>query len=303
MKTVVSHPVPGTEIALPVITVQGARPGKTLLVSAGVHGDEFEGIQAIFDVVEALDPAEMSGSLVAVPVANPPAFWNVSRTSPLDDGNLARVFPGNPDGATTERIAACFDRDILSRADFYLDLHSGGIKWAMPTLVGFSAANQLAREAAAIFGAPAIWAHDTIAPGRTISAALDRGIPALYAEARGGGRIHPEDLALYRRGILQLLRHLEILPGPAQAVPPALQLAGDGNIDAGFVASQRGFLTSLVGLLDFVLPGDELGILRDLCGRTLDVITAPRAGVVVLIHACPTVHPGEPLFLLTDRIS
>ena len=82
---------PARNISLPVLLVRGSRPGKRLVVTAAVHGDEYEGVRAIYDVVRGLDPAVMSGDFLSVPVANPPAFWNGTRSSPLDDGNLARA--------------------------------------------------------------------------------------------------------------------------------------------------------------------------------------------------------------------
>lgn len=286
-------------LALPVLVVRGAHAGPVLLVSAGVHGDEYEGIQAIFDVFETLDPDRMHGSLIATPVANPPAFWNGTRVSPLDGGNLARVFPGDAAGGPTQAIAWCFGQRLLPLADFYLDLHSAGVKWLMPTLVGYHAGDLAAEGAAEAFGAPVIWRHASMAPGRTVSAASARGVPSLYVEGRGAGRIHPDDLAVYREGILRLMRHLGILEGALAPRPPRLRLAGDGNIDEGVPARRRGFLTPRVELLQQVGAGELLGTLHDEWGRRIDEFHAPRAGVVVLIHACPLVEPGEPLFLIT----
>ena len=149
------------------------------------------------------------------------------------------------------------------------------------------------------FGAPVIWAHDVIAPGRTISSARDRGIPWLYSEARGAGRIHPEDLAVYRTGVVNLLRHLRILPGEPVAGPPAYFLWGDGNIDASITTTKQGFLQPAVELLESVSQGQLLGTLLDLHGRTLEQYTAPRAGIVAMIHICPVIRGGDPLFLIT----
>ena len=81
-------------IQLPILLVRGSHEGAALVVTAGIHGDEYEGVRAIFDVVETLDPAAMRGDLIAVPVSNPPAFWAGTRRNPLDGVNLARVFPG-----------------------------------------------------------------------------------------------------------------------------------------------------------------------------------------------------------------
>jgi uncharacterized protein len=288
----------GHRIELPVILVRGSKPGPTLAVTAGIHGDEFEGVRAIYDVVEQLDPASMSGDLLCVPVANPPAFWAVSRCSPLDGRNLARVFPGKIDGAITEAIAHTIDCEILAHADFFLDLHSAGVRFLMPTLVGYDCADIRAEAAARIFGAPVIWAHDAVAPGRSVSAASARGIPWLYTEARGAGRIHPEDLAIYRRGILNLLRHLKIVSGEPDAPPPGHVLYGEGNIDASISTERSGFLVPEVELLDRVTKGQRLGTLLDLWGTPQERFTSHRDGVVALIHVCPVVSSNDPLFLI-----
>ena len=284
---------------LPVILVRGGKAGLTLVITAGIHGDEYEGVRAIFDLVEQLNPASMAGDLICVPVANPPAFWAVSRCSPLDGRNLARVFPGSGVGSITEAIAYTIDREILVHADFFLDLHSAGVRFLMPTMVGYDATDARAEAAARIFGAPVIWAHNVVAPGRSVSAASARGIPWLYTEARGAGRVHPADLAVYRRGILNLLQHLAILPGEPEASPPDHFLYGDGNVDSSITTLRSGFLIPEVELLDSVVTGQRLGVLLDLWGRPQEHFTAPRDGVVALIHICPVVNGHDPLFLIT----
>jgi uncharacterized protein len=289
----------GHEVELPVIWVRGATPGRTLVVTAGIHGDEYEGIRAIFDVVRDLNPASMSGDLLCIPVANPPAFWAVARSSPLDGANLARVFPGTSGGSITEAVAHAIDNEILPRADFFLDLHSAGVRCLMPTMVGYDAADSRAEAAARIFGAPVIWAHDAIAPGRSVSAAAARGIPWLYTEARGAGRIHPEDLEVYRRGIVNLLRHLRVLPDEPEPQPIERHLYGEGNVDASVTTNRSGFLIPEVELLETVVRGQKLGTLVDLHGRALEHYTASRDGVVALIHVCPAVSSRDPLFLIT----
>src|SRR5262245_17819492 len=95
----------GSPIELPVLVVRGAAAGKTLLATAGVHGDEFEGMAAIRQFYESLDPARLVGTFVAAPTANPPAYEAGLRTNPDDRQDLARVFPGDPAGTVTEQIA------------------------------------------------------------------------------------------------------------------------------------------------------------------------------------------------------
>jgi len=289
----------GHTISLPVLMARGVSSGPTLLVSAGVHGDEYEGVRTIFDVFDLLDPAVMTGNFLAIPVMNPPAFWNISRTSPLDHANLARVFPGSAEGTPTEAIAFQIDQQILPLADFYIDLHSGGVKCAMPTLIGYLERDAAAAAAAEVFGAPVIWCHPNVPPGRTVSAAKDRGIPCLYAEARGAGRIDLGDLECYRRGVSNVMKHLGILSGQPDVPSNATRLYGDGNVDESVSSPVRGFLVSRVALLETVMKGQVLGALVDISGVELQEFCAPCDGVVVLIHECPIVQPDEPLFLVT----
>ena len=288
-------------VELPVIVVRGARAGKTLVVTAGVHGDEYEGVRTIFDIVDELDPAVMSGDLLCVPVVNPPAFWAGTRSSPVDGKNLARVFPGAPDGTISEQIAFCLGREVIAKADLYLDLHSAGVKIEMPTLIGYDLEDPRGREAALAFGAPILWGSPYDAPGRTVSLAKSLNIPALYAEARGAGRIDPEDLALYRRGVRNLMRYLGILDGAPEVPPIEWDLAGGGDLDGSISGSSRGFLIPKIRLLDRVRRGDELGAIVDLHGCVLETLVADRDGIVVLIHAFPVVGPVEPLFFITGE--
>lgn len=286
-------------VALPVLLARGQKAGPTLVVSAGVHGDEYEGVRAIYEVFEALNPALMSGDLLAVPVVNPPAFWSGTRSSPADGANLARVFPGLAAGTISHRIAHVFGRQIIARASFYLDLHSGGVAFRMPSMVGYAAHDPRGRAAAEIFGAPVIWGHPKLEAGRTISFAASLDLPWLYTEARGAGRIHPEDLAMMKNGIGNLLQHLGILPG-VPAVTRPIRLYGNGNTDGGLSATQAGFLMTHVGILDAVPAGHCLGTLVDLLGAPLEKYLAPVAGVVGLIREFPVVAAGDPLFLIAQ---
>src|SRR5258706_158289 len=102
-------------LSLPVLLARGARGGRTLVTTANIHGDEYEGVRAIFEVFDELDTGEMSGNWLAVPVANPPAFWNASRTSPIHCVKLARAFPGAaPAGNRKSRRGTAGDSGRLS---------------------------------------------------------------------------------------------------------------------------------------------------------------------------------------------
>jgi uncharacterized protein len=293
--------IPG--LRLPVLLVRGRNPGKTLVATAAVHGDEYEGVRAILDTFACLNPSEMSGDFLSVPVANPPAFWAGTRTSPLDGGNLARFFPGRLNAGPTTTIAYYLANSLIVHADFFLDLHSGGVKLLMPTMVGYDATDARAQAAALVFGTSVVWAHPDIPPGRTVSFAKSQGISWLYTEARGGGRIDPDDLRLLSNGIRNLLRHLQILPGTPDTVPVTFHLYGEGDIDRSIVSSTRGFLISRVKLLQQVTAGEELGRTVDLHGHVLEIFHAAQDGVVGLLREWPVVEVGDIVFLVTGFYS
>ena len=285
-------------MSIPVLVARGAVDGPVLVVSANVHGDEYEGVRAVYETFDELDPTQMAGDLIAVPVLNPPAFRAGTRTSPLDGANLARTFPGKPDGTPSEQLAWGFSHSILARASFYLDLHSGGVKFRMPSMAGFYSADPRASAAAEIFGASVIWGHPVIAPGRTVSFATDRNIPWIYTEARGAGRVHPDDLKMMKRGIRNLLLHLGILKGEPERVPIEFRLTGEGNTDVGSTATQSGFLINRVSMLQKVKAGELLGVLVDLMGETLEEYRAPQDGLIGLIREFPIVEANDVLYLL-----
>lgn len=246
---------------LPVLLANGSQPGPVLAVTAAVHGDEFEGVRSVLDFFAEIAIEQLSGTLIAVPVVNVPAFRAGERRSPEDALDLARIFPGDPGGTSSQRRAALLAERVIARADFYLDLHSGGVLYEMPAMVGCDSGDERACAAAEAFGAPVVWVHDVVHPGRTVSFAKSVGVPWLYTEARGGGRIEPKDVQIMKRGIANLMRHLKMLPGAPEPSQSALHLRGDGNTDGGVHATCDGFLVSDVTILQEVQAGDVLGAL------------------------------------------
>ena len=293
----------GQPVVIPVLIAKGAESGQRLVVLGGVHGDEYEGPSAIATLIGALDPATLRGEIVAVPVANPPAFALSQRASPLDGLNLARTFPGLPAGSVTQRIAHVLTEEVLAKADFLIDLHSSGTHIEMPLLVGYrvgaTAASRTSREAALRFGAPVVWGHASVAPGRSLSGPDSRGVPWLYTESPGGGWLNPHTAAVYRQGVVNVLRYLGMLPGDAPRCTPTHELCGDGDVDTSLAAPVAGWLWHEIALLDSVERGQLLGTIRDTRGEVTCRVCAPAAGRVVLRRATPSVAAGDLLYLVT----
>jgi N-alpha-acetyl-L-2,4-diaminobutyrate deacetylase len=112
-------------VMIPITVIRNGE-GPTALLTGGNHGDEYEGPIALLKLANSLKPSEVSGRVILVPAMNYPAFRAARRTSPIDAGNLNRIFPGRPDGSVTEKIADYFQRFLLPLADVVLDYHSGG---------------------------------------------------------------------------------------------------------------------------------------------------------------------------------
>lgn len=296
----------GVQIGLPLMIANGTRPGKTLVAIAAVHGDELEGVQAIQDVFRDLDTDEMSGRLVAVPVANLPAFRAVQRLSPVDSLNLARTFPGNKSGSVTERIAHYLGELILPEADLFLDLHSAADS-LMPTMAGYDAgasdAARLSKEAAFRTGLPVLWGHPDLGPGRSISAAADRGIPWLYVESSSGGRVSPIELPYYIDAILNLLGHMKIIDRDPAVSLPGLHLYGSGDVDHIQSVNTSGFFVQKVGLLDLVDEDQLIAEVRDLYGDVIEEIRTRRPGYVAVLRSNPLVSPGDPVCLIAETVT
>lgn len=299
--------VDGSVWRLPLLAAKSVEPGPTLVVLAAVHGDEYEGVEAIPLVFDVVDPAALRGTLVMVPACNLPAYEAAQRSSPIDGLNLARVFPGRANGTVTEQIAYTLTEQLFRHADFLIDLHSGGVAYEIPTLIGYlhddGELGQRSRAAAEAFGAPVMWGHPLPIPaGRSISAAMALDVPWLYTEAPGGGYARQQDVACFRQGVLNVMHHLGMLAGSPQAPERPVHLVGDGNLDIVTLAPVGGYFRPAAKVLDSVQRGDLLGSILDFFGKTIATITSESDGVVIMMRRIHRVHVGEGLAQVTNTL-
>ncbi|MCU6709720.1 succinylglutamate desuccinylase/aspartoacylase family protein [Paenibacillus sp. J5C_2022] len=299
------------EGTIPLRVVKGASAGPTLLILAAVHGDEYDGVQTVVELCNELTPEKINGTVLMVPITNKLSYEGISRETPLDGRNLAREFPGNPEGTYTQRLAWHLDQTLLAKADFLLDFHSGGMIASVPTLVGYyhndkHEHGRRSRAAAEAFGVDTIWAHSTVGPGRTVSSATDRGIPWLYTETEGGRRVCIEGQQQYRKGTYRLLHHLDMLREPeawlSEEACPAIKyrLYGDGNFDLSLTSKEEGFFIPSVKLLDEVKAGDLIGIIYGLFGEIKEKVISPQDGIMIGITVMPKVDKGGVICAITQ---
>ncbi len=296
----------GSAWRLPLLYVTGVTSGPILVVTAAVHGNEYEGVEAIPRIFEQVQPDLLHGTLVMIAACNMPAYEAGIRNSSIDGLNLARVFPGDAEGTITQRIAYWMAHKLIKPADFFIDLHSGGVESNIPTLIGYlhsdDALGKKSQAAAKAFGAPVLWGHPPpVPPGRSISAATEFGVPWLYTETPGGGRATPDDVACYIEGVFNVMKHLGMVPGEPQPRPMIHHLVGDGNLDVVISSPAAGFFQPDVALLDEVGVGQRLGTVQDFFGQVTAEVTADRDGVVIFLRRLPRVNVGDRLVQVTGQ--
>lgn len=285
--------------------LRAATPGPVLAVLGGVHGDELEGVTAARQVGQRLSDRPgglVKGAVRIVPVSNPPAFAARSRCSPVDGANLARVFPGRPDGTVSERIAHVLTTEVIAGSDLLVDLHSAGAAFEMPVFAGYVADAATAEEAGAAayaFAAPVVWEHHGSGPGRSMSAAEDLGIPSIYVEGSGGGGLRGADLDVYVAGVLRLCAAYGVIEGePDPPLEPVVLRGEAGDTDALISATAQGYCVTRVISGEVVLRGTVLADILDEDGRLTQQVRAPRAGTVMMLRRGAEIAPGDGIAML-----
>ncbi len=289
--------VPGTPIEMPVTVVNGSAPGPRLAITAGVHGGEYPGIEAAIRTAAGLEARSVRGAVVIVHIVDVPAFAARSiYICPLDGKNPNRLFPGRAGGTASERLAHTLFTDVIAPSDAYVDLHGGDINEALVPFTitvasGNAAVDARAQELARVYGIR--YVVQGRVGGGTYSAAAQRNIPAILAEAGGQGLLDEASLAVHLRGLRNVMRHLRLIDGAPEPVDPVTMLT------LHWVTSQHtGLFYVEVTPGQHVESGRRVGEIRDYFGRPRAEIRAPAAGVVLFTVTTPATNPNDPLFAI-----
>lgn len=286
-------PVPGCA-PLDVWAVNGVGPGKTLVVTAGVHGCEYIGPTAARRLAEELDPSKMSGRAIILPMLNPTGFFQgAKQVMPEDGKNLNREFPGDTDGTYTQRTAAAIERALYPLADFIADLHGGDVYEELTPLVFFPAAagEKVEREslaAACALTAPLLVASS--AKNGLYSRAAQLGVPSLLLERGCRGLWSAEEEKAVLDDLRRLLIHLGILEGE-------IKRAEQREIrDAVYEeAPSRGCWRPAVHAGERVLAGQPIGELRAFDGGLIKRVEAHGDCVIMYVTTALGVSEGDSL--------
>jgi uncharacterized protein len=295
-----SHPALAM-FSWPYISIRGREDGPTLCVTAGMHGSEYAGIEAALSVAHELDPGEVKGHVLIIPVLNQSAFWgHAAHVVPLDGKNPSQVYPGRRDGTVSDVMAACLFDEIFTRCDALVDLHGGDVMERLTPFTIYQGTDDPELEAkgralAASYGFPVTVRRSKEVlsrpvPGYMTCAAAVCGIPGIVAEAGGEAQVRAEDIDAHITGLHGVFAHLGMIESAVPRCRPRI-------VEFAFVfAPQDGLFAWTTDIGQEIRVGDKLGNLRDLWGRQLQDLQAPVDGQMLFFNTSRAAKRGDLLF-------
>jgi len=285
-----------TSLSMPVQVICGRREGPVLFVSAAIHGDELNGVEVIRRLLRLKILNTIKGTLIAVPIVNVHGFLNQSRYLP-DRRDLNRSFPGSAKGSIAARLANTFHTQIVSKADFGIDLHTGAINRSNLPQIRGNLDDEKTLELAKAFGVPVI-INANIRDNSLRSCVVDMGVPVLIYEAGEALRFDEMCIKAGVRGVLNVMRKIGMLPpkrsGRTQLNPLLARSTGWVRAPAS------GIFNSNVPLGGTVTSGQRLGSISDPLGDSAEVMKSPYDGIVIGRSNLPLAHEGDALFNIAE---
>jgi predicted deacylase len=279
------------------------KPGPHLLISAGVHGDEFEPMLAANELARQIGPLLFAGKLTIVPIVNTSAYELGARCG-ADGLDLARVCPGNETGSITQKLAAQISILIMD-ADYYIDLHTGGNLFEILPLAGYMLHSnpvvlQQQQEMARAFNLPVVWGTESSPNGRTLSVARDLSIPSIYVEYGGGGTLKLPIVKTYVEGCMNVLKWLNMIASgetPQQVKQYWVEdyIPDNGHFQSKMPAPADGIFSPAVRLGEVVKKKQLWGIIIDPVSGKVSEIISEGEGIVLFLRMSARVKQGDAL--------
>ena len=283
-----------------VIVAVGAKPGKRIALTSGVHGDEISPMHMIQTVMNQLDPTLMSGTVMAVPDISRPALEGMARRWPnsgrgIDLIDMNREWPGNENGASaaSRHAALLFNKLLRPNADYALDFHTG------TTAMDVTAFNLARMELPEVRAMAELFPIDQIFdnpayPTLLANALIDVGIPALTPEIGASRILDLEMIPLFVEGTMNVLKHHGIISGAMGRTGKDTNVF-KANSGHTILATHGGFVELLVKLKEKVKVGQKVAIQRNAFGEVVAEYTSSVSGEVMARRSDATAEPGTPL--------
>jgi len=282
---------------MPIRVVHGKNKGPCLLIFSTLNGNELNGIEIVNRIIRDINAEKINGTIIAIPVVNVYGLTHYPRPLP-GGGNLASIFPGKSKGSYGERLADVFTQELLRKADYCIELQTGGLNHNLLPQVYCNFDNQDTRRLAKAFSSPVI-TNVTLEGNGLRQTTEDLGIPLIVYKGGEAMRFDENAITVGHNGVLNVMRHLEILKEPlAQEVKPIFS-----QEENWIIAHAGGILNTDTSLGQVIKKGEKLGRISDPFGTDMNfVVKSPRDGIIVGINTTPLIHEGLPLFKVASFI-
>ena len=287
------------KIDVPVIIERSKKPGPTVLMTAGIHGDEINGVEIVRQIIAKGINKPKRGTIICIPVINVFGFIHMDREFP-DGRDLNRVFPGGKSGSLASRVAHKLITEIVPHADLIMDFHTGGADRFNSAQIRIKKGEIVLDELAEVFGAPFVYYSKNLNKSfRNTSYKL--GIPMLLFEGGKSFNIHPTITNTGVNGAKRVLHHLEMLGSKFKVSKPkkaCIYISESKWIRAKY----SGMFKASIGINAKVNKDDVIGHITDPYGSFNHFVKAPNSGYIFNINESPLVYQGDAIFHISTKL-
>src|SRR5262245_53354618 len=285
---------------LPVVVINGAKPGPVLALVSGAHGTEYVSIVALEKLINLLDPTEISGAVIVLPLVNVSSFeQKVPHVNPIDNKSMNRFYPGKADGSQTERVSLLIAKEVVDRSDYLIDYHGGDLDESLRPYAYWAptekeAQDRVSNEMVLAFGLDhiIIWRDrptDLNATRYLDNTATARGKPSIVVEAGYAGTVESDDVALLVNGTLSTMRSLKMIAGDPRPIENPVWL--DRVVD--IISDGSGIWYPLVKRGIYVQKSMKVGYVNYYFGYHIGEVSNHMGGTVIHVNAVPSLKRGD----------
>jgi predicted deacylase len=296
---------------IPITIINGAKSGPVLTLVAGVHGTEYVPIVTLQQLLNEINPNELSGTVIMVHIANIPSFGGRAvYSSPIDSKNLNRCFPGKKDGTISERIAYIITNEIIKKSDYYIDLHGGEFNEALVDFIFLQVGcpdNHIcekSRMLALAMGFNYLIPDDYYLVPETSNtqwsslAASRNSVPAITVEIGDRGKTELKEIDFAKRGVINVMRTINMLEGEAFKNEHPVYLINESFIKSNY----NGILYTLVNKGQYITKGTLIGYTTDYWGNVLEEYFSPITGIMGSLKISPAINKGESVCRIAEPV-
>ncbi|WP_298547268.1 succinylglutamate desuccinylase/aspartoacylase family protein [uncultured Aquimarina sp.] len=288
-----------TKVEIPIIIERSKQPGPTVLITAGIHGDEINGVEVVRQIISKKINKPAKGTIICIPVLNVFGFLSMNRFFP-DGRDLNRVFPGTKNGSLASRFAHQFVTEILPVADFCLDFHTGGASRFNAPHIRVDPENEKLVALAKVFNTSFILLSKKL-DGSFRAACAKKGVDILLFE---GGKSQNSNRDIAVEGVLgtmRILNHMEMLK-PVFTVPSKTESSIVIKKSSWMRAKYSGLLHIKIPIGKYVEKGEILATITDPYGKMRHVVKATNTGYIINVNEAPIVYKGDAIFRITTQL-